>query len=191
MSTDETAETTENDESTESAESAESQGTKDINEDPQATGDLAEAEPADDPIVSGSSETEFEESMRKAQEAQDQARDEMDSIDAGDQQELPAGEVDVPKEDVGKPGDPSTFLTNIEPAGDDTGDADPGQPGGDIPEDPAEATNAQNEQIRRERLKMENRPDGAEVNNSNKDYNPEIARFSESPEPEEELGPYV
>lgn len=154
-------------------------------------GDLTDAEEADEPIVSGSSEAEFEDAMREAQEAQDKARDEMDEIDAGDQQTIPAGEVDIAKEDVGNPGDPSTFLTKIEPAGDDTGDADPGQPGGDIPEDPAEATNAQNEQLRRERLKPENRPDDAEVNNSNKDYNPEIARFSESPEPEEELGPFV
>ena len=183
MSSDENAENAE-------AESTEAEGTKDINEDAVATPDLAEGEESDDPIVSGSSEAEFDEAMRNAQEAQDKAREEMESIDPGDQQEMPAGEVEIAKEDVGKPGDPSTFLTNIEPAGDDTGDAAPGQAGGDIPEDPAEATNAQNEQLRRERLKMENRPEYAEVNNSNKDYNPEIARFSESPEPEEELGPF-
>ncbi|QWC86422.1 hypothetical protein KLP28_07000 [Nocardioidaceae bacterium] len=159
-------------------------------EDPQAVDDLDEAEAAEDPIVSGSSEASFEESMKQAQEAHDKAREEMDSVDLGDHQEVAAGEVDVPKEDVGKPGDPGTFLTEIEPAGDDTGDADPGQPGGDIPEDPAEATNAQNEQLRQERLDPANRADGAEVNNADKDYNPEIARFSESPEPEEELGPF-
>ncbi len=113
-----------------------------------------------------------------------------ETIDVGDQSEVPSGDVEIDKLEKGLLGDPGTAITDIEPSDDDSGETPPGQPGGDIPVHPPEATNAQNEQVRQERLHPDNRKASATINNSNREFDPDKGRFEET-EVETELGPFA